>query len=185
VNQWYHVVLVNNGGTAKVYLNGVAGSSFSLSGLTVNSFGNDPYGEALAGRIDEAAYWNRALSSAEATELYRRGANRIKYQVRSCPDSTCSTNPAWLGPDGTNQTYFSELNNNLVQSDSGDLNSSDSVKVGLPTMNFANFSSLSVASTRYFQYRAIMESDDTGAGCNYGSGATWCSPELKTVTVTP
>ena len=30
-----------------------------------------------------------------------------------------------------------------------------------------------------FQYRAIMESDDTSTNCDYGSGATWCSPELK------
>jgi hypothetical protein len=117
-------------------------------------------------------------------ELYRRGANRIEYQVRSCPDALCSTSSSWIGPDGTNQTYFSELNNNLVQSAGGDLTSSDAVQATLPTMNFSAFGALTIAPNRYFQYRAIMESDDSGTACSYGSGPTWCSPELQIVSTT-
>ena len=51
-------------------------------------------------------------------------------------------------------------------------------------MTFSNFTS-PISTSRYFQCRAILESDDTGTGCNYGSGATWCSPELKSVTINP
>ncbi len=41
--------------------------------------------------------WNRALTDGSADtlneilELYRRGMNRIRYQVRSCSDSVCVT----------------------------------------------------------------------------------------------
>lgn len=35
------------------------------------------------GSVDEAAVWSRALTAPEVLELYRRGANRLKYQVRS------------------------------------------------------------------------------------------------------
>lgn len=54
-------------------------------------------------------------------------------------------------------------------------------------MTFSNFSSsgLSVTNNRYFQYRTILESDDENLLCNYGSGATACSPELKSVTIGP
>jgi hypothetical protein len=52
-------------------------------------------------------------------------------------------------------------------------------------MTFSNFSTPHPAANRYFQYRAILESDDTSTNCNYGSGATWCSPQLQSVTVGP
>ena len=51
-------------------------------------------------------------------------------------------------------------------------------------MLFSAFTS-PVGTSRYFQYRTILESDDTGTACDYGSGPTWCSPELKSVTVDP
>ena len=42
--------------------------------------------------IDEVAIWNRALSDGtnngtinEVLELYRRGANRVRYQIQTCP----------------------------------------------------------------------------------------------------
>src|SRR5690606_24162050 len=108
-------------------------------------------------------------------QLYRRGANRVKHQVRVCTAADCSDDPNganWKGPDGTNLTYFSELNNNTAA-----LAMTGEVKKGLPSMLFSDFTS-PVGTSRYFQYRTILESDDAGTGCNYGGGATWCSPEV-------
>ena len=204
LNTWTHVVGTANGTTAYAYMNGslvgsvAAGNtytSFNSANLMLGGYtnGGSSAFAYLSMYLDEAAIWNRPLgdgtnngSSNEILELYRRGANRIKYQIQTCTtSSSCSSSPNWRGPDGTNQTYFSELNNNAIQSDGGDLSTSDSVQTALPTMTFSNFSGLTVPTNRYFQYRAIMESDDTGTGCNYGSGATWCSPELRQVVVGP
>ncbi len=194
---WHHVVATLSSAGMVLYVDGsrvanlasvTSGQNYTAPWMVGAGYGgggwpNTPNNPKFTGSIDEAAVWSKALNASEVLQLYRRGANRIKYQVRSCSDSACSTNPTWLGPNNTNQTYFSELNNNAVQSDGGDLTSSDAVLAGLPKIGFGNFSSLALPTNRYFQYRAVMESDDTSTNCNYGSGATWCSPELKSVTV--
>jgi hypothetical protein len=189
VNAWNHVVMTADGVNVKIYINGILANTTPSTSVSVNTAGRLVYVGAenghypLNGKLDEVAVWQKALNAAEVQQLYRRGANRIKYQVRSCPDATCSTNPNWQGPDNTNQSYFSELNNNSVQSDSGDLSISDLVRIGAPQIAFPSFSPLAVSTNRYFQYRFIMESDDTGTGCNYGGGSTWCSPELQSVNI--
>jgi hypothetical protein len=192
---WYHFVFTYDGTTQKVYINAGTPVTYTSPG-TIYYSGSDPFKIGLSqgtgglnhyfgGSIDEVAVWNKALNSTEVLELYRRGANRIKYQIRSCFDSACATGgPSWLGPDGTNQTYFSELNSNSVQNDAADLTTSNSVQTTLPTMTFSAFGALTIIPNRYFQYRAIMESDDPSTACNYGSGPTWCSPELQNVSAT-
>jgi hypothetical protein len=140
--------------------------------------------------IDEVAIWSRELNTNEIQELYRRGANRIKFQTRACTTADCSDNPTWLGPalvkagTAAPYNYFSELQNNTSLTASTG-NPIGRVLVGFPDLLFSWFSGFTVPVQRYFQYRTILESDDTGTGCNYGSGATWCSPELKSVTATP
>jgi hypothetical protein len=51
-------------------------------------------------------------------------------------------------------------------------------------MTFSTFDTV-LTPSRYVQYRTVLESDDAGTGCNYGAGATWCSPELKSAAVGP
>jgi len=188
-DQWIHVAVTykRSSGVARIYLNGAEAANITgtiVAPATTGTFftlGNGG-GEPFIGKADEVAIWSRALGAKEVLQLYRRGANRIKHQVRICAASDCSddaTGANWKGPDGTNQTYFSELNNNTVP-----LDGSGDVKKGLPSMLFSNFTS-PVGTSRYFQYRTILESDDTGASCDYGSGATWCSPEVKSVSVDP
>ncbi len=196
---WKHIVMTRVGANVKIYVNGILDQQNTGPGTaSISNTASFQVGSALCsdagngfvpftGSIDEVATWSRALHANEVKQLYRRGANRIKYQVRVCTTANagltdCTDDPTganWKGPDGTNQTYFSELNNNTVA-----LDGSGDVKKGLPSMLFSAFTS-PVGTSRYFQYRTILESDDTGTECNYGSGTTWCSPELKSVTVDP
>lgn len=196
-SQWYFVTAVWNSsaGTAKLYIDGtepsykdaVKSTGTYLSDSTRSKWiGTIPHAggiQPFKGLIDEVALWKRALDPKEVLQLYRRGVNRIKFQVRNCTTPNCSddsTGTNWKGPDGTNQTYFSELDNRITQGNP----SSGAVKATLPTMTFSNFLN-PVSTSRYFQSRTILESDDVGTGCNYGSGPTWCSPELKSVSIAP
>ncbi len=126
----------------------------------------------FSGSLDEVAIWSRALSDTEILQLYQRGASRLKYQVRSCSDSTCTTgSPSWQGPDGTNETYFSELYNMSTQA----ATPSGTVNITAPSMSLQNYSN-PISNNRYFQYRTIFESD---------SSTTSLMPELKSVSVGP
>lgn len=98
------------------------------------------------GIIDEIAIWNRALDANEITQLYQRGASRLKFQVRSCDDDHC-IGETWKGPDGTSSTYFSELLNMSTQA----FTPSGTVNKDLPVMTLSNFTSPPSAN-RYFQY---------------------------------
>jgi hypothetical protein len=194
LNQWQHITYVRtSSGNDAIYINGVLqtlqnetaypiadNSQFKMIGMGTS------ISEPFVGAIDEAAVWNRALASQEVEELYRRGANRIKYQVRTCTAATCSDDAAganWKGPDGSNQSYYSELDNTSAYTVSTNT-PSGTVNTTVPSFTFASFATPTPSPNRYFQYRAILESDDTSANCNYGS-ATWCSPELKSVAIGP
>lgn len=187
LNEWSHIVTTYSGTTATLYLNGIELTHATKAAWNTVLSGNLRVGKNLNntsyfnGTVDELGVWSRALSAQEVLQLYRRGANRVFYQVRSCSDSICTAgSPAWLGPDGTSQTYFSELYNRSSNSLTG------LMQTGLPTMLFPNFGaplSTSLITNRYFQYRTVMESDDVNALCNYGSGAVTCSPELKQVGI--
>lgn len=197
---WSHFVVTYDRTTTpnqmKIWRNGIQLSVTDTvyNGDSSSTFANLPLyfmsrgGSSLRNRgsLQEFSVWKRSLSSSEALELYRRGANRLKYQVRSCSSSDCSDQDAlstdgWKGPDNTNQSYFSELYNTTSNLLDG------TVLPTAPTMTFSNFSGsgLAVAANRYFQYRTIFESDDGGSLCNYGSGAVSCSPELKSVSIGP
>jgi len=102
----------------------------------------------------------------------------LLFQVRTCAVANCSDG-TWKGPDGTNQTYFSEYNNNSVQSDGSGI-----VQTGSPSLTFSNFSSLGLSANRYFQYNYMMETDESGTICNYSGGGA-CSPELQKVIIGP
>lgn len=210
LGQWYHVVGVYNrtDGFLNLYVNGSpAGSTNVGTPITTFEYGTTTWkiGAARAcssascwpafGVIDEVAIWNRALTDGsgstenEIFKLYRRGANRLRYQIRTCATQDCAAEDAdtangqgWKGPDNTVNSYFSELNNNTVpQAMTGD------VKITPLSTLFTDFNGLEadLNAKPWFQGRAILESDQSSTSCDYGGGGTPCSPELQSLTADP
>ncbi|RZI59832.1 MAG: hypothetical protein EOP14_03600, partial [Pseudomonas sp.] len=207
-NKWHHVMTVTDrtAGLVKLFVDGVQdtpvqiadGSCGTLSGKDLNISGcaqlnanrsisynylggHDNSSEFYEGSIDEVAIWGRALSESEVYSVFRRVATRFLVQVKTCTTSNCSddpTNTAWKGPDGTNQTFFSELNNNTSPSSQG-----GTVKTTSLQINFADYGL--TFTGRYFQYKVLLDSEDNVGKCDYGGGAAPCSPEIRSVTVTP
>ncbi|MNJ96832.1 hypothetical protein D3C87_145650 [compost metagenome] len=191
-DQWHHVVYTAVvGSNPKVYLDGVHQTEIvpgfedglGLTGTTLRFGAEEWMGNPASqykGIIDEAAIWSRTLTAAEVTQLYRRGANRLKYQVRSCATAAC-TGISWQGYDGGPQTYFSEANNIVTPN-----TPTSAVKATALNLTFTDFTGLgvAVANNPYFQYRIIFESDDAAlmpdvssveigpTGRYYGGGPT-------------
>lgn len=144
--QWYHAVCVYDGTQMRLYVNGVLQSdvdSGTLNQSTVDMklgvFYTSP-SLFFDGRIDEVFVFNRALGGSEILDMYKRGAVRLLYQVRSCDDDVCDTE-SFIGPDGTGSTYYSELSN---------------TSTSLPSLSLTN-----VPDNRYFQYKSYFQTDNS------------------------
>jgi hypothetical protein len=143
--QWHHIAYTADATRERLYVDGqiVADEALEYGGTSNNNNlyigGSGGGGEQVDGRMDEASMWTRALSSTEITDLYRRGANRLKFQVRSCDDSAC-VGETFIGPDGTTSTYYTEETNNTIN---------------LPTSTLTN-----LINNQYFQYHTIFETDE-------------------------
>lgn len=157
---WTHAVITTSqGGATKIFLNGslaVSGTnpvtnwtpghgdanvSLSIGTLYPYSFNwSGDSGLTFNGLIDEMAVFNRTLSADEISDMYKRGAERLKFQTRSCSDATCSVSPNFVGPDGTANTFYTELSN--------------------ATLSPSNLALSNVPANRYFQYKTIFETDN-------------------------
>jgi len=146
IGTWYHVVNSWDGTTARVYVDGVEVNTYPLSSAAFNNkvantkigssgFGN---GYLFGGVIDETGIWSRNLSPTEVLDIYKRGAVRLKLQVRS--GDTDPLTGDFVGPDGTTGNYYEELSNTTL---------------GTPSFNLTN-----VSDNRYFQYKAYFETDN-------------------------
>ena len=79
---WYHVFVTYDGSAVRVYVNGVKDNSANYSGSvgdvsTSMSLGRNeafPTGAYFNGTLDDVRIYNRALSQAEITQLYKLGA---------------------------------------------------------------------------------------------------------------
>ncbi|RZI59712.1 MAG: hypothetical protein EOP14_04030, partial [Pseudomonas sp.] len=168
---------LNNGSTEMKYdtcpaQNGDRTSTSFLIGSFTSNF--TPY----TGVMDEVAIWKKALTNGDILDLYRRGANRLLFQVRGCANAGCPS-AAFRGPDNTKKSFFSELNNNTVPA-----TGTGTVKITPPVLNFADYA-IGIGSNRYFQYQYFMESDDfPSSQCIYSGGGP-CSAELKSVSIGP
>lgn len=192
INEWHHVVCQREGTTWKFFIDGKNISSTFDGGVVepgntmnlnyqarIGSYSNGTGGGNywLNGFLDEVALWNRALTSQEVLQLYRRAANRVKFQVRSCDDSACDTEE-WLGKN-TTASYFSELQNCATVDGSGDC--SGAVNLTAPSITFSDYTSVP-ATNQYFQYRVLLESEDANNLC---SSSKPCVPEVSSITVGP
>ncbi len=174
-NNWHHVVGVWDGtsgaavasGQFTIYVDGVVAASSGisvgtapnapLSGSGNTRFGrHDAWNRYLTGSLDELAIWTRNLSGTEAQQLYQRGGNRVKFQIRACSSPSCADNPGWMGYSGDNTTFFSELNNNTLPA-----TMAGNVQTAEPVMTFSDFVALILANTQFFQYQITFESDST------------------------
>jgi len=100
-NTWYHVVAVLEHGVAKrIYVNGqlhtstgTAAAILSGCGSIDTVVGRNIYNSntGFNGTIDEVAIWQRALNATEISEMFLMGATKFNMTVRSCSDSTCSS----------------------------------------------------------------------------------------------
>lgn len=142
---WHNVIVISDSLNAetRMYIDGVLETfgtnppNFTTTGSVLYLGSNIGNAGSFTGSLDETAVWNRVLTPGEASEVYRRGANRLKMAYRTCADSTCSTNPAW-------STAISEQNN---------------VSSGEALTASPNFV-ISTTNQRYFQYKVTFESDD-------------------------
>ena len=154
--KWHHFAFTRDtAGTIELFVDGVtAGNTFgtATAGAVTTDWrylGVEKYwsvyggGTAdqnyLAGSIDEIAVYSRKLTNTEITDRFRRGATRIRYQIRSCSTAAC-TGTAFIGPDSTSSTTFSEISNSTL---------------GLPSLAMAP------ASAQYFQYKAFFDSESS------------------------
>lgn len=183
-NQWYHLLCVidNANKMQYFYVNGTLVNSQSMSVSIPWPNSSIKLGTSFLGRLDEFAVWGRPLSAAEALDIYRRGSNQIQYQVRTCSTPTCSEDPPWLGTNTTYPRFFSELQNNDNIYKLGD--PKGIVLPTPPSLLFKLFPELNLPSNQYFQYKSTITSYDNSTNCDYGSGPTFCSPELQSVQMT-
>lgn len=184
---WSHIVVQQDASNSYLFVNGkqmFSGSKLTFgtdTAATINIGQGDPTtSEAFNGMIDEVSIYNRAISSAEIVQLYRRGANRVKFQLRTCNDLGC-VGETWQGPDNTASSYFSEQHS--YASVSATLLGSGFLSPLSPDLDFSKFiaAGLNLISNQYAQYRIDFETDDVAGLC---SGIP-CLPDVTSVTMVP
>jgi hypothetical protein len=178
---WHHLACTFSGSSIRLYVDGVeertlgipAGSTLDYSmqdpPLTIGSFGGTV--QFMNGEIDEVSVYNQALSGGEIGDHYRRGAVRLRMQVRSCDDPACTGRP-FVGPDATLNTSYSEsCAPRFDATPSMSLNHIDCDGDGI----IDDAPATAVVPARYLQYRVQLDRDLTGIA----------SPELRGVSVCP
>lgn len=138
---WNHIALVYEGGAGGqqlLYVNGALAATAPSSGAVGSDTSPVIVGNKFSGRMDEVAMFGRALSAEEVADHYYRAALSVKYQVRT--GSSDPPSGPFVGPDGTEATFYSGLLN---------------ATTGLPSLELTN-----LPDGRYFQYRVQLETID-------------------------
>jgi len=99
-NKWHYVYLVytaGSTGTGTIYLDGVSAARASGSGigfltnLDYGSIGRSASGEYFNGSIDDLRIYNRALSSAEISQLYNSSVYSRYFYVSNVNRKVCGS----------------------------------------------------------------------------------------------
>ncbi|MGI6589841.1 MAG: LamG-like jellyroll fold domain-containing protein [Candidatus Iainarchaeum sp.] len=114
LNTWTNLVAVRNNTGRYLYVNGnlfswtnVAGASKGIStGSDLFIGGDFVAGYRFKGLIEEPIIWNRALSSNEVLDLYRKGISRLDLDVYTCSDVSCSNK--------SSSQYFTNVPNSKI-----------------------------------------------------------------------
>ena len=84
VNSWVLATMTYSGGVMRLFVNGQLVSEDLVSGRLLNfplspqiHLGFDSVGDYFAGKLDEVRIYNRALSTAEVSQLYARDAGNL------------------------------------------------------------------------------------------------------------
>ena len=161
VNVWHHIVIVRSSTSGLLlYVDGALNNSApsNTSDITLTGYnftiGKDPTnGRNYTGFLDEVAVYSTPLSASTIAEHYNSSSKPtgtdIKFQLRT--SSNGSTWTDWLGPDGTNASYFTNAS-------------------GTDAMPSA-FSD--GANDRYFQYKAFLTSNGRGTPTLSGVTVTY------------
>ena len=186
--KWNHLAVRRAGQNVDVFLNGknvgfdnsqpaivptiagkiMLGGTYSNTGGVSNHFD---------GFIDEVVFWQRALDTEEIIQLYRRGANKVLFQIRTCSDAACSGEP-WVGATGEN-SFMTELQNNSFMTLGNVTGNVLATAPFIPMGSFLN----PPAANQYFQWQTILQSEDEGLACD--SGLANCYPDLESVSLFP
>lgn len=111
-NEWHHAVLIFDGSRpsatrVQIWLDDQLDGEYPESSASLAQFGPDvnigclinpstSLNQGFDGDLDEVALWHRALSASEVHALYRRGASRVRFDVRGCAEATCAADPPWV-----------------------------------------------------------------------------------------
>jgi hypothetical protein len=154
--QWHHLAGVKeqNPEQATLYVDGQPIETITDNWGTFSNFtdkifigefpiGTGPdfnYSSTLT--FDEVVMFKRPLTSDEVGALFRRGALRLRLQVRACPAAGCG-GVDFQGPDGTDATFFQE----------------NTIPFIAPTQNTFFIFPTPLAG-QLFEYRAYFDTDD-------------------------
>ncbi len=113
--QWHHVLgTTNSSGNMFLYVDGAAENSnantanFSTSSGVALKIGSNSANAYFNGIIDEATVFKAGVTASQALEIYKRGAERVKLQVRVDTDSGMGNDNDWTG-GGTPDTGASSV----------------------------------------------------------------------------
>ena len=117
LSEWSQVIYLYNGDNddLNIYINGVRDTGRTVGDITQLNMSGYPFAigarnvrgviqNYFDGAIEEVVVWERALSSEEILDLYRKGVSRLDLNVYSCSDENCNTK--------TSEYYISGINNN-------------------------------------------------------------------------
>ncbi|MEJ5309992.1 MAG: LamG-like jellyroll fold domain-containing protein [Anaerolineae bacterium] len=107
LNTWNHVVVTYDGAQVNLYVNGIAGGPWNVTGSprsgTFFVGAAAPSSYLFTGRIDELSIYRRPLDADEVNELYRAGAMALYLPLDDAPGSQSLENAA--NPSGQSNAY--------------------------------------------------------------------------------